>query len=286
MPVSLEPGYDFTTMEEVTSDKLRIWVGGIHNTATLSGGDVGMVAYDLDTNPTWSSCLTEGNLCYNTTRGWIEVRGQNGWVPLMGTQGGLFTMRVPEIHLPNAGDTEYYHGAHYKFHMVGYNGYESATKVLPVSCFSAGIGFDNFGFPLDDTLLRTHISVKWEANHTAPCRWGSAACKYPSHNQYNPTGALTNPAAVSSGSNIFPLYQVAGIMPLGTYITPAQSAVTNTYLATHAAGVVNINHAVPPYPTQMMLLSESITSKLNIAPFMSSFDGYNYHSSTAAHDFF
>lgn len=94
MSIELIPGLDFGGSEQVTKDKLSAWIGGVYNlTGTPTAADVGADYPTLPVASTLPSCVTEGTLQFDTTRGQLNIYTRFGFIPVGLTSGGLFTRR-------------------------------------------------------------------------------------------------------------------------------------------------------------------------------------------------
>ncbi|RLC87835.1 MAG: hypothetical protein DRJ03_04625 [Chloroflexi bacterium] len=226
MGINLVPGHDFTAREEVTAEKLRLWISGTKNSLDITGEEAGLELYDLLTTATWTSNATEGNLCFNTTKGMIEVRNRHGWVPLFGTQNGMFSLRVGLGNDRNIDNS-------YTFYR-GYDGMSikldslRQNLVLPAASFTLGIGFDNFGMPLVEQDYHDYVGACITGADTNYGNIINSLSRQPYHDDYNTVdGAITVPSSVTTTSIVqYPLVQFGGITPYYTSAGYGQSTYT------------------------------------------------------------
>jgi hypothetical protein len=207
--IDIVPGYDFTFNELVTSEKLRRWIGGAHNTASLSAAEAGISASNtgdnLHTTATWATTATVGALTFNTSTGWVEITTDLGSVPVFGTQGGLFTKRLREGESSSAGFDRFYEGA--EPNVLGCK--PGHTPTLPAANYSAGEGYDNFGMNSGNVAAAIQ-----GASDLSGHRAGKTFARYPSEHSYNPAGAWTVATYVTGASFVNSLYKLGGVQTL------------------------------------------------------------------------
>lgn len=130
--MSVTPGYDFSTTEQVTAAKLAAWLLAATDPA-VAGGYTG--EYVGLTAITSVSLSAEGNLLYDNTRGTLEVQTRWGPVPVIGR--GMFSRRV------------WFRAAGAPNSMLAFSGIlcmgENVRQTLPISTCSSTNWTANFG---------------------------------------------------------------------------------------------------------------------------------------------
>jgi len=204
MSVSFLPGYDFEYNEEVTSEKLRKWIAGTANTATLVAADVGLSDDDtgigLNTTSTWNSGASMGAITFNKNTGFVEVTTKWGAVPVFGTQGGLFTSRLR--------DDRQAAGAAFNYLFAGNNpltvGVESGlTATLPAANYTLGTGYDCFG---GNDLIGACAAAGYTLN-----RGGKTLTRYPNNARHSIAGTYQADSCVSLAASVHSLYKIGGV---------------------------------------------------------------------------
>ena len=209
MSINLIPGYDFTPYEIVTTEKLRKWIAGVYNSASLAAADIGLSEDDtgigLFTTATWATTVSPGALTLNTTTGWVTVSTKWGHVPIFGTQGGLFSMRLKEGESAMASFDRFYEGG--LPNMVGVKA--AHTPTLPASSYSAGEGYDLFG------ANSINVGAAFMgASDISAHRASKTFARYPSANSFNDAGAWTVATYVTGASFVHSLYKLGGYQTL------------------------------------------------------------------------
>ena len=239
MSLSIVPGYDFTFNELVTSEKLRKWIGGAHNTASLTASEVGVTASNtgdnLHTTATWATSATVGALTFNTSTGWVELTTDVGSVPIFGTQGGLFTKRLREGESSEAAFDRFYEGD--VPNVLGVK--PGLTPTLPAANYSTGEGYDNFGM----NSVNVAAAIQG-ASDLSGHRASKTFARYPSDHSYNPAGAWTVATYVTGISYVHSLYKLGGLQTLRFSLITETAGVTN--FTTHTA--LTLGHAIEEYP--------------------------------------
>jgi len=209
LSLNIIPGYDFTFNELVTSEKLRKWIGGAHNTASLTASEVGVIPSNtgdnLHTTATWATSATVGALTFNTSTGWVELTTDVGSVPIFGTQGGLFTKRLREGESSEAAFDRFYEGD--IPNVLGVK--PGLTPTLPAANYTTGEGYDNFG--LNSVNVAAAIQG---ASDLSGHRASKTFARYPSEHSYNPAGAWTVATYVTGTSYVHSLYKLGGLQTL------------------------------------------------------------------------
>jgi len=237
MSVSFLPGYDFTYAEMLTSEKLRVWIGGMKNTDILTAGDVGLSAEDtgigLNTSATWNSGVSIGALTFNTSTGLVEVTNKWGQVPVFGTQGGLFTNRLRDDRTAT--------GDAFAFLFAGNNPLTicpepGLSATLPAANYTLGTGYDCFA---GNDIVGSCMG----ANYTLQ-RAGKTYTRYPNEARHSVAGAYTADSCVSLAAAIHSLYKVGGVdalrYDLEDGLVTAQLGYAIT-MPTAISGVTNIS---------------------------------------------